>query len=126
MTSLFKKKLNLFNQQKHENWHFRIWPLQCDFFCNGIVTPISHVYFDQKVFFYYKTGVSSLVLIYMWVTYELIWTNCTALNWNFAEVFPVVNPIVNKNGCRYPKLRAINIFFKHMRSLYIETAEINL
>ena len=37
----------------------------------------------------------------------------SAKNWDFmfSEVFPIVNPIVNRIGWRYPKLRGINKCF---------------
>ena len=41
----------------------------------------------------------------------------------FAEVFPIINPIVNRIGWRYPKLGAINYFFVEIASLHINTAE---
>ena len=44
----------------------------------------------------------------------------------FYEVFPIVNPIVNGIGWRYPKLRAINYFFGEIGSLHIDTAENHL
>ena len=61
----------------------------------------------------------------MWVTFELIWMNFSAKNCNFMffGIFPIINPIVNGNGWRYPKWRAINYFFVEIVSLHIDTAE---
>ena len=41
----------------------------------------------------------------------------------FSEVFAIVNPIVNKIGWRYPKLKAINYFVVERGSYHIDTAE---
>ena len=51
--------------------------------------------------------------------------NFSANNWNFmfSEAFPIVNPIVNGIGWRYPKSNTVNNFFLKIGSLHIDTAE---
>ena len=88
-------------------------PLQQELHFNGKILNLQFLNFFLITFSFKEIDWFSLVLLHMWVTYELIWMNFTAKNGNFmfSEVFPIVNPIVNRIGLHYPKLRAINICF---------------
>ena len=67
--------------------------------CNAknLKSQINHFFLDQTDFFH-KPDWLSLVLLYMWVTYELIETSFSAKNEDlrFLEIFAIINPIVNK------------------------------
>ena len=69
-----------------------------EFHCNAknLKSQINQFFLDKTDFFH-KTDWLSLVLLYMWMTYELMETSFSAKNedFRFLEMFAIINPNVN-------------------------------
>ena len=82
LTSLFYDK-HQFDQEKLDYLRFIIFAITMELHCNGKNTksPINPI----------------LVLLYMWVTYELIQTSFSVQteDFRFLEILAITNPIVN-------------------------------
>ena len=63
----------------------------------GKIKNLKLIKFFLVKLIFHKTDWVSLVLLYLWVTYELVKMNFCAQNENFRslEIFAIVNPIVN-------------------------------
>ena len=62
----------------------------------------------------------SMILLFMWVEYELLNTNYTTTNWIFfssSEIVPILIPIVNGNGLLLWKNQKKTIIFASISSL---------
>ena len=93
----FMKKINLIKKNLI-NLKFLILPITMELHCNAksLKSQINQ-FFLIKLIFSHKTDWMSLVLLYMWVTYELIETSFSAKNedFRFLEIWAIINPIVN-------------------------------
>ena len=77
MSPTYRGGPNLTSREKEKkkliNLRFKNFAISMELHCNGKnhKSPINQIFLDQTDFFQ-KTDWSSLVLLYMWVTYELI------------------------------------------------------
>ena len=90
------KKISLI-KKNYINLQFMIFAATVELNCNGKIfkSQINLIFFDQTDFFHKQWF--CLVLLYMWVTYELIKTSFSAQNedFRFLVIFAIINPIVN-------------------------------
>ena len=96
-TVFFMKKISFINKN-WTNLGFKIIAIIMELRCNSKnhKSQIYQIFLDQTDFFH-ETDWFSLVLLYMWLTYELIDIIFSAPNkdFRFLEILAIVNPTVN-------------------------------
>ena len=73
----------------------------------------------------YKRECISMVLLYMWVKYGLIWMSLSAQNeffW-FSEILAIVNPIINFKVLALAQIKSYKLKFFSQCQFHIDTAQ---